>query len=125
MVQIISLVTIEVTENDLIKRCEKEVGKECLSPEWKDYKDGDEVILRDNTAAILVEVSETSAQIRFYHYGSTTKFLKTVAPYQYKLHTAIIPWEPGLGFVCYGEDEDSNGLKIYKTCKIGIVKVAS
>jgi hypothetical protein len=91
-----------------------------LSPEWRVYKNGDEVILQDDTAAILIEVSKTSPQIRLFHFKPIFTFIKTVAPYQYKLHTAIVPWEEGLGFVCSGEDEDGNSLK----CRIGIVRVA-
>lgn len=91
-----------------------------MSPKWKVYQHGDEVILQDNTAAILVEVSKTSAQIRLFRFKPTLKYLKTVAPYQYKRHTAIVPWEEGLGFVCFGQDDDKNSLKL----KIGIVGVA-
>ncbi|KAL7922966.1 hypothetical protein ACQKWADRAFT_290855 [Trichoderma austrokoningii] len=120
MVQIISVVTKEATENDLVKQCEIQVGKKCLSPEWKIYKNGDELISRDNTAAILIEVSEASAQVRLYSFKPTFAYVKTVAPYQYNLHTAIVPWEKGLGFVCFGQDEYKNGLK----CRIGVVKVA-
>lgn len=91
-----------------------------MSPEWKEYKDGDIVTFQDNTAAILVEVSKTSAQIRIYRVEPTFKYLKTVAPYQYKRHTAIVPWEEGLEFHCYGEDDYKNALKL----KIGIIRVA-
>ncbi|KAL7793612.1 hypothetical protein V8C37DRAFT_378456 [Trichoderma ceciliae] len=80
MVQIVSLVTADVTENELITQCEKQVGKKCLKPKWNNYKHGDEVILPDNTAAVLIEVSEASAQVRLFHYGETVMFLKTVAP---------------------------------------------
>ncbi|KAL7917330.1 hypothetical protein ACQKWADRAFT_307025 [Trichoderma austrokoningii] len=121
MLHIVSLVTTDVTENDLIMECEKQVGKKCSLPEWKDYKHGDEIILPSNTAAILIEVSKASAQVRLYHFGTRVTFLRTVTPLQYNLHTAIVPWEQGLGFVCYGENDVKEGVKI---CKIGIVKAA-
>ncbi|KAL7932160.1 hypothetical protein V8C35DRAFT_308607 [Trichoderma chlorosporum] len=121
MLHIVSLVTAEVTENELIEQCEKETGKKCSMPEWKNYQHSQEVILPSNTAAILIEVSETSAQVRLFHFGTTVTYLKTVSPIQYNFHTAVIPWEQGLGFVCYGQSDKKGNVK---TCKIGIVKVA-
>lgn len=90
-------------------------------PDWKYYQHGEEAIFPNNTAAILIEVSETSAQVRLFHYGTTVTFLKTVAPLQYNLHTAIVPWEPGLGFICFGQSDNKESVK---RCKIGIVKIA-
>ncbi|KAM6483222.1 hypothetical protein HDV62DRAFT_318904 [Trichoderma sp. SZMC 28011] len=88
-------------------------------PDWRYYKHGEEVILPTGTAAILIEVSKASGQVRLFRYGTTATFLKTVAPLQYNLHTAIVPWEQGLGFICFGVNDD----KSVKVCKIGIVKV--
>lgn len=56
----------------------------------------------------------------FTTYGTTVTFLKVVAPLQYNLHTAIVPWEQGLGFICFGQHDNVESVKV---CKIGIVKV--
>ncbi|KAK0762345.1 hypothetical protein N5P37_005157 [Trichoderma harzianum] len=120
MVHIVSLVTVDVTETEIMQQCEKEIGKKCSMPDWRYYKHGEEVILPNSTAAILIEVSKASAQVRLFHYGTTVTFLKTVAPLQYNLHTAIVPWEQGLGFICFGENDSKESVKV---CKIGIVKV--
>lgn len=87
-------------------------------PEWRYYQHGEEVRPPDDTAAILIEVSITSAQVRLFHFGTAVTFVKTIAPLQFNLHTVIVPWEQGLGFVCYGVNDNK------KICKIGIVKVA-
>jgi hypothetical protein len=50
------------------------VGKKCSNLEWKYYKHGDEVILPDDTAAMLIEVSGESAQLRLFRHGSTIEF---------------------------------------------------
>lgn len=90
-------------------------------PDWRYYQHGEEIRPPDDTAAILIEVSVASAQVRLFHFGTAVTFVKTIAPLQFNLHTVIVPWEQGLGFVCYGVNDNKQSVK---TCKIGIVRVA-
>ncbi|KAH6705667.1 hypothetical protein EV126DRAFT_172648 [Verticillium dahliae] len=96
------------SDSKLVEKCEKETGKSCSYPSWRDYDDLETAVPANNTAAILVKVRKTSGVV-YIHVDGTDEYKDRVG-LDYKGYTVIVPWKPGLKFICYG------------SCRIGLVE---
>ncbi|WQF84233.1 hypothetical protein CDEST_09247 [Colletotrichum destructivum] len=90
------------SDQKLVKRCEKETGRRCSDPEWRDFNDLAQYIPGPNTAILLVDMHlEPGDRKAVYIHDSNDEQVDMVGM-EYKGFTVIIPWEAGLKFVCYG-----------------------
>jgi len=84
---------------NLVKRCDEEIGTRCTILDWIDYDDLDVVQPDYGIVAILIDVSSTSGVL--WIHNESDDYMDRVGR-DFRGYRVIVPWETGLKFVCYG-----------------------
>ncbi|KAL7929848.1 hypothetical protein V8C35DRAFT_314468 [Trichoderma chlorosporum] len=104
------------TENLLLK-CQKETRKKCLPPEWSIRPPNQEFHPPKDTIALAVQIDASSPSAVSFYESATDRLVGSIG-HEFRGSMVIVPWRPGLKFVCQSNYRRRAG------CRIGIVREA-
>ncbi|EHK19617.1 uncharacterized protein TRIVIDRAFT_111685 [Trichoderma virens Gv29-8] len=104
------------TENLLLK-CQKETRKKCLPPEWSIYPPNQPTSPPFDTLALAIQIDASSPSSVTFYESATDRLVGSIGP-EYRGSIVIVPWRPGLKFVCQSTCRRRTG------CRVGVVREA-
>ncbi|PNP40047.1 hypothetical protein TGAMA5MH_07969 [Trichoderma gamsii] len=109
------------TENLLLK-CQKETHKKCLPPEWSIHPPNKEILPPPDTLALAIQIDASSSsssltRINFLD-AASNRSVGSILGAEYRGSIVVVPWRPGLKFVCVATGRRRSG------CRIGVVREA-
>ncbi|KAK0760718.1 hypothetical protein N5P37_006916 [Trichoderma harzianum] len=104
------------TENLLLK-CQKETRKKCLPPEWSIYPPNQPVKPPPDTLALAIQIDASSPSAVTFYESATDRLVGSIGS-EYRGSIVVVPWRPGLKFVCQSTCRRRTG------CRIGVVREA-
>lgn len=104
------------TENLLLK-CQKETRKKCLPPEWSIYPPNQPVKPPPDTLALAIQIDASSPSAVTFYESATDRLVGSIGS-EYRGSIVVVPWRPGLRFVCQSTCRRRTG------CRIGVVREA-
>ncbi|PNP56134.1 hypothetical protein THARTR1_03659 [Trichoderma harzianum] len=104
------------TENLLLK-CQKETRKKCLPPEWSIYPPNQPTKPPHDTLALAIQIDASSPSAVTFYESATDRLVGSIGP-EYRGSIVVVPWRPGLKFVCQSTCRRRTG------CRIGVVREA-
>ncbi|KAL6900409.1 hypothetical protein GGI43DRAFT_405355 [Trichoderma evansii] len=108
--------TSQSTENLLLK-CQKETHKKCLPPDWTIYPHNREVRPPPDTLALAIQIESSSPTCVNFFEADTNHSVGSIGA-EYRGSIVVVPWRPGLKFVCVATCRRRSG------CRIGVVREA-
>ncbi|KAL7917842.1 hypothetical protein ACQKWADRAFT_324325 [Trichoderma austrokoningii] len=109
------------TENLLLK-CQKETRKQCLPPEWSALPPNKEILPPPDTLALAIQIEASFAltsRIDFLE-AASNRSVGSIAGAEYRGSIVVVPWRPGLKFVCVV----ASGRRRGGGCRVGVVREA-
>ncbi|KAL7907801.1 hypothetical protein GGI35DRAFT_67757 [Trichoderma velutinum] len=104
------------TENLLLK-CQKETRKKCLPPEWSIYPPNQPTRPPHDTLALAIQIDASSPSAVTFYESATDRLVGSIGS-EYRGSIVVVPWRPGLKFVCQSTCRRRTG------CRIGVVREA-
>ncbi|KAF3066848.1 hypothetical protein CFAM422_008950 [Trichoderma lentiforme] len=104
------------TENLLLK-CQKETRKKCLPPEWSIYPPNQPTKPPPDTLALAIQIDASSPSAVTFYESATDRLVGSIGS-EYRGSIVVVPWRPGLKFVCQSTCRRRTG------CRIGVVREA-
>ncbi|QYT06144.1 hypothetical protein H0G86_013009 [Trichoderma simmonsii] len=104
------------TENLLLK-CQKETRKKCLPPEWSIYPPNQPVKPPPDTLALAIQIDASSPSAVTFYESASDRLVGSIGS-EYRGSIVVVPWRPGLKFVCQSTCRRRTG------CRIGVVREA-
>ncbi|KAJ4856535.1 hypothetical protein T069G_09903 [Trichoderma breve] len=104
------------TENLLLK-CQKETRKKCLPPEWSIYPPNQPTRPPPDTLALAIQIDASSPSAVTFYESATDRLVGSIGS-EYRGSIVVVPWRPGLKFVCQSTCRRRTG------CRIGVVREA-
>ncbi|KAK4082272.1 uncharacterized protein Triagg1_2084 [Trichoderma aggressivum f. europaeum] len=104
------------TENLLLK-CQKETRKKCLPPEWSIYPPNQPTNPPPDTLALAIQIDASSPTAVSFYESATDRLVGSIGS-EYRGSIVVVPWRPGLKFVCQSTCRRRTG------CRIGVVREA-
>ncbi|KAL7955961.1 hypothetical protein V8C34DRAFT_229966 [Trichoderma compactum] len=105
------------TENLLLK-CQKETRKKCLPPEWSIHPPNQPTRPPPDTLALAIQIDASSPSAVTFYESATDRLVGSIGS-EYRGSIVLVPWRPGLKFVCQSTCRRRTG------CRIGVVREAN
>lgn len=96
--------------------------KKCLPPEWSIHPPNKEILPPPDTLALAIQIDASSSsssltRINFLD-AASNRSVGSILGAEYRGSIVVVPWRPGLKFVCVATGRRRSG------CRIGVVREA-